>query len=161
MTPMITTERSGKVAVLRLARPPVNTLSVGLLTELQQAVESLAGDLPGAVVITGTDRIFSAGADITEFGGSEQAAEVARRFASVLDAIAALPRATLAVISGGAFGGGLELALACDFRFVASGARLGQPESCSASSLAAGVPSGWPASLGRHEQRTSSLPGAT
>ncbi len=128
MTPMITTERSGKVAVLRLARPPVNALSVGLLTELQQAVESLAGDLPGAVVITGTDRIFSAGADITEFGGSEQAAEVARRFASVLDAIAALPRATLAVISGGAFGGGLELALACDFRFVASGARLGQPE---------------------------------
>ena len=133
MTPMITTERVGKVAVLRLARPPVNALSVGLLAELQQAVESLAGDLPGAVVITGTDRIFSAGADITEFaitgfGGTEQAAEVARRFASVLDAIAALPRATLAVISGGAFGGGLELALACDFRFVASGARLGQPE---------------------------------
>ena len=116
------------MAVLRLARPPVNALSVGLLTELQQAVESLAVDLPGAVVITGTDRIFSAGADITEFGGTEQAAEVARRFASVLDAIAALPRATLAVISGGAFGGGLELALACDFRFVASGARLGQPE---------------------------------
>ena len=111
----------------------MNALSVGLLAELQQAVESLAVDLPGAVVITGTDRIFSAGADITEFaitgfGGTEQAAEVARHFASVLDAIAALPRATLAVISGGAFGGGLELALACDFRFVASGARLGQPE---------------------------------
>ena len=128
MTPTITTERVGKVAVLRLARPPVNALSAGLLAELQQVVESLAVDLPGAVVITGTDRIFSAGADITEFGGTEQAAEVARRFASVLDAIAALPRATLAVISGGAFGGGLELALACDFRFVASGARLGQPE---------------------------------
>ena len=128
MTSTITTERVGKVAVLRLARPPVNALSAGLLAELQQVVESLAVDLPGAVVITGTDRIFSAGADITEFGGTEQAAEVARRFASVLDAIAALPRATLAVISGGAFGGGLELALACDFRFVASGARLGQPE---------------------------------
>ena len=128
MTSTVTTERVGKVAVLRLARPPVNALSAGLLAELQQVVESLAVDLPGAVVITGTDRIFSAGADITEFGGTEQAAEVARHFASVLDAIAALPRATLAVISGGAFGGGLELALACDFRFVASGARLGQPE---------------------------------
>ena len=128
MTSTVTTERVGKVAVLRLARPPVNALSAGLLAELQQVVESLAADLPGAVVITGTDRIFSAGADITEFGGTEQAAEVARHFASVLDALTALPRATLAVISGGAFGGGLELALACDFRFVASGARLGQPE---------------------------------
>jgi enoyl-CoA hydratase/carnithine racemase len=148
MTSTITTERVGKVAVLRLGRPPVNALSAGLLAELQQVVENLAVDLPGAVVITGTDRIFSAGADITEFavtefavtefaatgfaatgfGGTGQAAEVARHFASVLDAIAALPRVTLAVISGGAFGGGLELALACDFRFVASGARLGQPE---------------------------------
>jgi enoyl-CoA hydratase/carnithine racemase len=133
MTSTITTERVGKVAVLRLARPPVNALSAGLLAELKQVVENLAVDLPGAVVITGTDRIFSAGADITEFaitgfGGTGQAAEVARHFASVLDAIAALPRVTLAVISGGAFGGGLELALACDFRFVASGARLAQPE---------------------------------
>jgi enoyl-CoA hydratase/carnithine racemase len=137
MSPVITTERIGKVAVLRLDRPPVNALSRELLAELRRAVESLAADLPGAVVITGTDRIFSAGAEITEFntgsansgfGGTERAAEVAGNFAGVLDAIAALPRATLAVMSGGAFGGGLELALACDFRFVASGARLGQPE---------------------------------
>jgi len=124
----IFTERDGKVVILRLRRPPVNALSQGLLAELRDAVDALAGDLPGAVVITGTDRVFSAGADVTEFGGSERAAEVAASFATVLDAIAALPRATVAAIAGGAFGGGLELALACDFRVVARGARLGQPE---------------------------------
>jgi enoyl-CoA hydratase/carnithine racemase len=124
----VTTERVGKLAVLHIDRPPVNSLSIGLLAELREAVDHLAADLPGAVVITGTDRIFSAGADVTEFGGTERAAEVAGGFAAVLDAIAAMPRATLAAISGGAFGGGLELALACDFRFAAGGARLGQPE---------------------------------
>jgi enoyl-CoA hydratase/carnithine racemase len=124
----VVSDRVGKVAVLRLGRPPVNALSLGLLAELHDAVDALAADLPGAVVLTGTDRIFSAGADITEFGGSDRAAEVAASFATTLDAVAALPRATVAAIAGGAFGGGLELALACDFRIVARGARLGQPE---------------------------------
>jgi len=128
MSTAVSSQRVGRVAVLRIDRPPVNSLSIGLLDELRLAVEGLAADLPGAVVITGTDRIFSAGADITEFGGTDRAAEVSNAFGNVLDAIASLPRATVAAISGGAFGGGLELALACDFRFVAKGARLGQPE---------------------------------
>ncbi len=128
MSPTVVTERVGKVAFVRLDRPPVNALSLGLLTDLRKAVDALAADLPGAVVITGTHRIFSAGADVTEFGGAERATEMSAAFASTLDAIAALPRATVAAIAGGAYGGGLELALACDFRVVARGARLGQPE---------------------------------
>jgi enoyl-CoA hydratase/carnithine racemase len=128
VSPAVFTERVGKVAFVRLDRPPVNALSLGLLAELRQAVDALAADLPGAVVITGSDRIFSAGADVSEFGGPERAAETSAAFATTLDAIAALPRATVASIAGGAYGGGLELALACDFRVVARGARLGQPE---------------------------------
>jgi enoyl-CoA hydratase/carnithine racemase len=128
MSGAVTVERVGTVAVLRVDRPPVNSLSAALLAELKEAVDALGADLPGSVVITGTGRIFSAGADITEFGGRERAAEMAATFGDVLDAVAALPRATLAAIAGGAFGGGLELALACDFRIVARGARLGQPE---------------------------------
>jgi enoyl-CoA hydratase/carnithine racemase len=124
----VTAERLGNVEVLRIDRPRANALSLGLLGELAAAVGGLATDLPGAVVITGTDRVFSAGADVTEFGGAARAAEVTEVFASVLGAVAALPRATVAAIAGYALGGGLELALACDFRVVAEGARLGQPE---------------------------------
>jgi enoyl-CoA hydratase/carnithine racemase len=128
VSPTVFAERVGKVAFVRLDRPPVNALSLGLLAELRQKVDALAADLPGAVVITGSERIFSAGADVTEFGGPERAAETSAAFAATLDAIAALPRATVAAVAGGAYGGGLELALACDFRVVARGARLGQPE---------------------------------
>jgi enoyl-CoA hydratase/carnithine racemase len=124
----VTAERVGKVAVLRVDRPRANALSLELLGELAAEIEALTADLPGAVVITGTDRVFSAGADVTEFGGTARAAEVTQVFANVLAAIAGLPRATLAAIAGYALGGGLELALACDFRVVAEGARLGQPE---------------------------------
>ena len=128
MSSFVATERVGKVAVLRIDRPRANALSLELLGELAAAIEALATDLPGAVVLTGTDRVFSAGADVAEFGGAARAAEVTQVFASVLGAIARLPRATVAAIVGYALGGGLELALACDFRVVAEGARLGQPE---------------------------------
>ena len=124
----ITVERQGKVALLRVDRPRVNALSLGVLAELHEAVSALAADLPGALVVTGTARAFSAGADISEFDGPERAREFAGAFAAPLDALAALPRATVAAISGAALGGGLELALACDFRIAAEGARLGLPE---------------------------------
>ncbi|MGH9303352.1 MAG: enoyl-CoA hydratase/isomerase family protein, partial [Acidimicrobiales bacterium] len=88
----------------------------------------LATDPPGAVVIWGGERCFSAGADVSEFEGPERAAEVASVFHRSLGALAALGRATIAVITGFALGGGLELALACDFRLAADNARLGQPE---------------------------------
>ena len=124
----VSVERRGKVALLRVDRPRVNALSLGVLAELHDAVSTLTADLPGAVVVTGTERAFSAGADISEFGGPGRAREFAGGFAAALDALAALPRATVAAISGPALGGGLELALACDFRIAAEGARLGLPE---------------------------------
>ena len=69
----------------------MNSLSIGLLAELRRAVEGLAAELPGAVVITGSDRIFSAGADITEFGGTERAAEVSSGFGQVLTPLPRCP----------------------------------------------------------------------
>ncbi len=126
--PLVETERVGAVAVLTLNRPPANALSMALLGELRAAVEALAADLPGAVVVSGSPKMFAAGADVKEFGGTERAAEVAEAFRSALDALAALPRLSIAAVEGYALGGGCELALACDFRVASTRARFGQPE---------------------------------
>jgi enoyl-CoA hydratase/carnithine racemase len=116
------------VAVVRLDRPKMNALSRALLAELADVAEELAAEPPGAVIVWGGERIFAAGADISEFGGSGEAAGVTTGFHRALDAIAALPRVTIAAIAGYALGGGCELALACDFRVAADTAKLGQPE---------------------------------
>jgi enoyl-CoA hydratase len=120
--------RDDGVAVLRLDHPKVNALSRELLHELHERVQELRDDLPGAVVVTGGDRIFAAGAEISQFGGPAEAAIYGGEFRQTFDALAALPRATVAAISGYALGGGCELALACDFRIASDRAKLGQPE---------------------------------
>ena len=78
-------------------------------------------------MIWGGRRIFAAGADIVELGDSGARA-VGEHFAGALGALASIPRATIAAVNGYALGGGLELALACDFRVCAEDARLGLPE---------------------------------
>ena len=77
---------------------------------------------------TGGERIFAAGADISEFGGPDEARAIGGLFRDALDAVADIPRSTIAAITGYALGGGCELALACDFRIAADEAELGQPE---------------------------------
>jgi enoyl-CoA hydratase len=136
--PLVLVERRGDgVAVLRLDNPKVNAMSSALLRELAVAADALRDDPPGAVVITGGDRIFAAGAEISEFRSGESPAEVITRaeaeligqlFLRALNAVAEIPRATIAAISGFALGGGCELALACDFRIASERSRLGQPE---------------------------------
>jgi enoyl-CoA hydratase len=116
------------VAVITLRNGKVNVLSGALLGEIEQAVAELAADLPGAVVITGGERIFAAGADIAEFGGQADAGPITDRFHTALDAIAALDRFVIAAVSGYALGGGCELALACDYRIAGERAVFGQPE---------------------------------
>jgi enoyl-CoA hydratase len=120
--------RSDGVGVVTLANGKVNPLSRELLTELRAAADDLARDLPGAVVVTGGDRIFAAGADISQFGGPDEAAVIGPLFHDAIDAFAALPRFVIAAVSGYALGGGCELALGCDYRIASEKAIFGQPE---------------------------------
>ena len=116
------------VAVVRLNNPKVNSLSTFVLSRLRSTIAELEDDLPGAVVVTGGDRIFAAGADISEFDGPDEAYQVGLAFRDALDALAAFPRMTIAAVTGFALGGGCELALACDLRIAAENAKFGQPE---------------------------------
>jgi enoyl-CoA hydratase/carnithine racemase len=120
--------RDDGVAVITLNNPKVNSLSTYVLRRLHTTVSELQDDLPGAVVVTGGDRIFAAGADISEFNGPDEAYEIGLAFHESFDALAALPRVTIAAITGYALGGGCELALACDLRIAADNVRIGQPE---------------------------------
>ncbi len=120
--------RDDGVAVVTLANGKVNALSSALLAELESVAAELTADPPGAVVITGGDRIFAAGADISEFGGPDEAVAITAGFHAALDAVAAIPRFVIAAVSGYALGGGCELALACDYRIASQKAVFGQPE---------------------------------
>jgi enoyl-CoA hydratase/carnithine racemase len=118
------------VALLTLDRPPLNALSAALLAQLAKQAHAVAAD-PSvkAVVITGNDRAFAAGADVTEFTPDRESARVvAASFRTAGDAIASIPRPVIAAIRGYALGGGLEVALACDLRVASDSARFGQPE---------------------------------
>jgi enoyl-CoA hydratase/carnithine racemase len=127
--PFVHTERRHDgVAVVRLDNPKVNALSTAVLGELEAAAVALTEDPPGAVVVTGSDRIFAAGADISEFGGPDEARRIGGCFLRALAAVAAIPRCVIAAIEGPALGGGCELALACDLRIASERAKLGQPE---------------------------------
>lgn len=121
------------VADMTLRRPDkLNALTLAMLAELEHVIESLeAHSNIRALTITGQGRTFSVGADLEQFG--VQTPETVRRqwIAAghrVFNRLAAFLRPTLAVVNGPAFGGGLELALACDLRVAASTATLGQPE---------------------------------
>jgi len=128
-TPLVHVERRDDgVAVLRLDNPKVNALSTTLLRQLEGAARVLADDPPGAVVVTGGDRIFAAGADIDEFDGPSEAREVGGCFLRATGAVAAIPRCVIAAVGGFALGGGCEVALACDLRIASERATFGQPE---------------------------------
>ena len=116
------------VAVVTLDRPKVNALNGELLAQLHEIASRLTDDPPGAVVVTGGRRVFAAGADISEFGGPEEAREIGAAFHRTLDAVAAIPRMVIAAVNGYALGGGCELSMACDLRFAATDAVFGQPE---------------------------------
>ena len=117
------------VVALRLNRPPMNALSQALLGAIGDAADSLRADpAVKAVVVFGSEKALAAGADIKEFGGSEEARAIGLTFRRAFDGLAAIPRPVIGAVGGFALGGGMELALACDLRIAGDTARLGQPE---------------------------------
>ena len=131
-TAPVLVERRGGIVWLRLARPDAaNALSRGLVVELGRVVSGLTTDASvRAVIVTGIGKVFSAGADLKERRGFTLAETRAflEQLGAVLSSLAALPCPVLAAINGAAFGGGLELALACDLRIAAEGAPMGLVE---------------------------------
>ena len=120
-------EVRGRVAIVTLDNPPVNGLGHALRTRLLAAVERAGedGDVD-AVVITGTGRTFSAGADVREFNTPKATAEPTLR--TLIAAIEGCAKPVAAAINGTCMGGGLELALGCHFRVAASSAPVALPE---------------------------------
>lgn len=120
--------RDDGVAVVTLNSPKVNALSTALLARLHEIAIELTAIPAGAVIVSGGDRLFAAGADISEFGGASEAATIGAAFHTALNAVAAIPSFTIAAVSGYALGGGCELSMACDYRIASTKAVFGQPE---------------------------------
>ena len=120
----------GAVAQITLNRPPVNALNNELIADLDAAIAKAEDPAIRAVVINGTKH-FAAGADITGFlevFDSDDAEPPASGLGAVVLRFEALEKPTIAAISGYALGGGLELAMGADFRYLATDAQVGQPE---------------------------------
>ena len=124
--------RVEEFALIRLNRPQaLNALSFKLVEDLSRAIDQVAASDARALLVTGAgDKAFCAGADIAELAGrtlvqTRRGAELGQ---AVMAKIERLPMPSVAIVNGYAFGGGLELALACTFRLVAPNAKLGLPE---------------------------------
>lgn len=133
MEPELLSQTCGQVAVLTLNRPGrLNAIGTGLLSLLAAAVAQAAADeRVRALVIAGAGRAFCAGADLDEIEALPDARAFRgfiARMSEVYQLIADCPKPSVAALHGVAFGGGLELALACDLRVAEAGSRLGVPE---------------------------------
>jgi 3-hydroxyacyl-CoA dehydrogenase len=114
----------GDVHILRIANAPVNTLRTEVRAGLLDGLQASARDGARAIVLIGTGRGFSAGAEMTEFGKPRKPPSLNE----VFEAIETSRAPVVAAIHGHALGGGLELALACHARVAVPGAQLGLPE---------------------------------
>ena len=113
------------IALMTVDNPPVNPLSSGVRQGLTDGInQALADENVEAVVLTGEGRAFIAGADISEFGGKAEGPSLF----DCLNAMANSSKPIIAAINGTAFGGGLDVALCCHYRVIASTAPVGLPE---------------------------------
>lgn len=123
---------NGKFVILTLSRPAaLNALNTRFFNEMDSFLDEIARNSEiRALIITGEGKAFVAGADIAEMVNmnSDEARAFSRRGQEVFDKLSKMPFPVIAAINGFALGGGLELAMACDFRIASANAKFGQPE---------------------------------
>ncbi len=127
----IVVETRGAVGVITLNRPDaLNALNAALMAELAEALDAFEGDARiGAIVLTGGDRAFAAGADIKEMQSKDYMDVYLEDFITVdWGRVAECRKPVIAAVAGYALGGGCEMAMMCDFIIAAEGAKFGQPE---------------------------------
>lgn len=126
----ILVEKKGAVGLIQLNRPKaLNALNAELLDELGQALHDLdADDTVGAIVLTGSDKAFAAGADIKEMADASAVQMLLEQRIDRFDRITQVKKPVIAAVSGWALGGGCELAMACDMIVASETAKFGQPE---------------------------------
>jgi enoyl-CoA hydratase len=131
MPALVHLEVDDGVGIVRLDRPPANAISFQLSIELLAALEAAATrDDVGALVLWGGPKLFAAGADIKEMvdHGPDEIREQVTKLGDAAGLLESMPKISIAAITGFALGGGFELSLACDLRYAADDARVGQPE---------------------------------
>ncbi|MDF3000643.1 MAG: crotonase [Bacillota bacterium] len=122
-------EKADRIGIVRINRPKaLNALNRQVIDELESLLDVLEGDETLSVLIIGSDEHFAAGADIRSMVRMNPAEAKTFSFSSTLDRIANLDIPTIAAMEGFALGGGMELALACDFRIASKTAKMGLPE---------------------------------
>lgn len=126
----ITVERTGRVGIITLNRPKaLNALNSQLMNEVTTAATEFDKDTGiGAIIITGSQKAFAAGADIKEMADLSFADVFESDFFAAWNTFAAVRTPTIAAVAGYALGGGCELAMMCDILIAADTAIFGQPE---------------------------------
>ena len=129
--PLVRFDVDDGVGIVRLDRPPANAISLQLGLELVDVLrEAGSRDDVGAIVVWGGPKLLAAGADIKEMvdHGPDEIRKQVGALGDAADLLEALPKISIAAITGFALGGGFELSLACDLRYAAEDAKVGQPE---------------------------------
>ena len=126
----ITTETHDGVAIIRLNRPQaLNALNERLIADLCQALDACEADAKiGAIVVTGSEKAFAAGADINEMAELTHIEAYLKNHAAALERVARCRKPLIAAVAGYCLGGGCELAMMCDIVIAADTAKFGQPE---------------------------------
>ena len=127
---MILTETHKRVGLIRLDRPDaLNALNNAMVNEVMDALDFFDQvDTIGAMVITGSERAFAAGADIKEMQDETPTGMLTRAHIAPFDRIRNITKPIIAAVSGWCLGGGNELAMSCDMIVASESARFGQPE---------------------------------